>query len=135
MAEKKLPVFLVATANDIERLPAELIRKGRFDEIFFIDLPDETVRQEIFAIHLHKRQLDPTRFDTQLLARQCEGFSGAEIEQVIVSALYANHALGGDLETQHLLEEILKTRPLSVVMREKVSHLRQWASERTVPAS
>jgi SpoVK/Ycf46/Vps4 family AAA+-type ATPase len=135
MAEKKSPVFLVATANDIERLPAELIRKGRFDEIFFIDLPDTKVRQEIFAIHLHKRELAPTRFDTKMLANQSEGFSGAEIEQVIVSALYANHALGGDLETQQLLEEILRTKPLSVVMREKVAHLRQWAAERTVPAS
>jgi ATP-dependent 26S proteasome regulatory subunit len=135
MAEKKTPVFLVATANDIERLPAELIRKGRFDEIFFIDLPDTKVRQEIFAIHLHKRELTPTRFDTKMLANQSEGFSGAEIEQVIVSALYANHALGGDLETQQLLEEILRTKPLSVVMREKVAHLRQWAAERTVPAS
>ncbi len=134
MAEKKAPVFLVATANDIERLPAELIRKGRFDEIFFIDLPDTGVRQEIFAIHLHKRQLDPTRFDAKLLALQSEGFSGAEIEQVIVAALYANHDLGAEMETQHLLDEILKTKPLSVVMQEKVSHLREWASNRTVPA-
>lgn len=135
MAEKKSQVFIVATANDIERLPAELIRKGRFDEIFFIDLPDVTVRQEIFAIHLHKRQLEPTRFDTRMLAMQSEGFSGAEIEQAIVSALYANHALGGDMTTQHLLDEILRTRPLSIVMQEKISHLRQWASARTVPAS
>ncbi len=135
MAEKKDPVFLVATANDIERLPAELIRKGRFDEIFFIDLPDSKVRQEIFAIHLNKRELEPTRFDTRVLAEQSEGFSGAEIEQVIVSALYTNHAQGGDLETSQLLDEILRTKPLSVVMSEKVARLRHWAAERTVPAA
>lgn len=135
MAEKKAPVFMVATANEIERLPPELIRKGRFDEIFFIDLPDANVRQEIFAIHLQKRQLEPTRFDTRLLATQSEGFSGAEIEQVIVSALYANHTLGSDLQTQQLLDEILQTKPLSVVMREKMARLRQWAAGRTVSAS
>ena len=134
MAEKKSPVFLVATANDIERLPAELVRKGRFDEIFFVDLPDSAVRQEIFAIHLARRGQDVTRFDTRALAQMSEGFSGAEIEQAVVSALYATHAQGAALENQHIEEEILGTRPLSVVMQEKVEYLRQWASERTVPA-
>jgi SpoVK/Ycf46/Vps4 family AAA+-type ATPase len=134
MAEKRAPVFLVATANDIERLPAELVRKGRFDEIFFVDLPDETVRREIFAIHLSKRGFEAGNFDTQLLAGQSEGFSGAEIEQAIVSALYATHPQGRSLETDHILEELYRTRPLSVVMQEKVQQLRQWAAERTVPA-
>lgn len=135
MSEKKSAVFLVATANDIEHLPAELVRKGRFDEIFFIDLPDEAVRQEIFAIHLDKRKLDVTNFDTQLLAAQSDGFSGAEIEQAIVSALYAAHAQKHAMETGHILDEIYQTRPLSVVMQEKIDYLRQWAAERTVPAS
>ena len=135
MAEKNAPVFLVATANDIERLPAELVRKGRFDEIFFVDLPDEEVRQEIFRIHLQKRELDAEVFDTALLAAQSEGFSGAEIEQAIVSALYATHSLEQALETGHVLDELYRTRPLSVVMQEKVEYLRQWAAERTVPAS
>ena len=134
MAEKKRPVFIVATANDIERLPAELVRKGRFDEIFFVDLPDEPVRREIFGIHLAKRALDPAEFDTALLAAQSEGFSGAEIEQAIVAALYAAHAQGNTMDTAHVLDELYRTRPLSIVMREKVGHLRQWASERTVPA-
>ena len=134
MAEKKQPVFLVATANDIERLPAELIRKGRFDEIFFVDLPDKPIRQEIFAIHLARREQEVTRFNTAVLAEMSEGFSGAEIEQAVVSALYATHAQGGELENHHIEEEILGTRPLSVVMYEKVAHLRQWAGERTVPA-
>ena len=134
MAEKKQPVFLVATANDIERLPAELVRKGRFDEIFFVDLPDQTVRQEIFVIHLARREQDATRFNTAVLAEMSEGFSGAEIEQAVVSALYATHAQGVELANHHIEEELLGTRPLSVVMHEKVAYLRQWATERTVPA-
>ncbi|HEX9802996.1 MAG TPA: AAA family ATPase [Gammaproteobacteria bacterium] len=134
MAERRAPVFLVATANDIERLPAELVRKGRFDEIFFVDLPDEAVRRDIFAIHLARRGLDAQAFDTALLAAQSDGFSGAEIEQAIVSSLYASHAQGGPLETGHILDELYRTRPLSVVMREKVDYLREWASGRTVPA-
>jgi SpoVK/Ycf46/Vps4 family AAA+-type ATPase len=135
MAERSAPVFMVATANDIERLPAELVRKGRFDEIFFVDLPDKAVRQEIFAIHLARRKQEVTRFNTAVLAELSEGFSGAEIEQAVVSALYATHAQGVELANHHIEEEILGTRPLSLVMHEKVSQLRQWASERTVPAS
>lgn len=135
MAEKKVPVFLVATANDIERLPAELVRKGRFDEIFFVDLPDAPVRRDIFTIHLHKRGQAVEHFDIDLMAEHSDGFSGAEIEQAVVSALYATHAHDEPLETHHIMEELLQTRPLSVVMAEKVSYLRQWAAERTVPAS
>lgn len=135
MAEKQVPVFLVATANDIERLPAELIRKGRFDEIFFVDLPDTEVRKTIFRIHLDKRDLDSSNFDTGLLAENSEGFSGAEIEQAVVSALYASHARQTEIDTSHIMDELMKTRPLSVVMQEKVSYLRQWADGRTVSAS
>jgi len=135
MSERKVPVFLVATANDIERLPAELVRKGRFDEIFFVDLPKQPVRKEIFEIHLLKRGLDVGAFDLDLLATQSEGFSGAEIEQAVVSALYASHANDQAVTTQHLLKELLITRPLSVVLAEQVAQLRSWAAERTVPAS
>jgi len=135
MAEKQLPVFLVATANDIERLPAELVRKGRFDEIFFVDLPDAAVRREIFSIHLAKRKLEAGRIDTRLLAEHAGGFSGAEIEQAIVSAMYAAHAHGEEVETDHIMQELLQTRPLSLVMQEQIAQLRQWAVERTVPAS
>lgn len=134
MAERKVPVFLVATANDIERLPAELVRKGRFDEIFFVDLPKKPVREEIFRIHLQKRDLKVEDFDLDLLATQSDGFSGAEIEQAVVSALYASHAKEQELKTQHILKELLITRPLSVVMEENISHLRSWAAERTVPS-
>lgn len=134
MAENAAPVFLVATANDIEALPPELVRKGRVDEIFFVDLPSHEVRQTIFDIHLCKRDLQPGAFDLRALADATGGFSGAEIEQVVVSALYAAHAQGASLATPHLLSEIERTRPLSVVLGEKIASLRQWARDRTVPA-
>lgn len=134
MAEKKSTVFVVATANDITAMPPELIRKGRFDEIFFIDLPKQRVRATIFAIHLTSRGQALKDFDIEKLASSSQGFSGAEIEQAVVSALYAAHAKAQALSTTHLLEEIQQTKPLSVVMRERVSGLRQWADGRTVPA-
>ncbi|HET7625384.1 MAG TPA: AAA family ATPase [Verrucomicrobiae bacterium] len=133
MAERKKPVFLVATANDITCLPPELVRKGRFDEIFFVDLPDEKNRREIFTIHLRKRHLDPALFDLAILAGETNGFSGSEIEQAIVSATYTAHAEGRQLSQEDLLNEVKQTRPLSVVMSEKVEELRDWAAERTVP--
>lgn len=134
MAEKQGKVFVVATANDISALPPELVRKGRFDEIFFVDLPRADVRKTILEIHLRNRSQPLAGFDTAQLATATEGFSGAEIEQVVVSALYAAHAQKSELATAHLLEEIRKTRPLSVVMREKIDAMRMWAAERTVLA-
>jgi len=134
MAERRAHVFIVATANDIERLPPELLRKGRMDEIFFVDLPDCEVRARIFAIHLAKREQVPEAFDLAALAAATEGFSGSEIEQAVVSALYAAHAQGGPLATEHVLEAIAQTRPLSVVMAERIAHLRHWARTRTVLA-
>lgn len=135
MAENRERVFIVATANDIESLPPELLRKGRLDEIFFVDLPDEQTRAAIFRIHLRSRDLDPARFDLPRLARAAEGFSGAEIEQAVVSALYRAYARAGALETEHILEAIGGTRPLSAVMRERIAGLRSWAAGRTVPAN
>lgn len=135
MAERKSKVFMVATANDIEALPPELIRKGRFDEIFFVDLPDAASRGKIFEIHLARRKLDPKGFDLAALAAATEGFSGAEIEQAIVSGLYEAHAVQRTLATEHIQEELSRTRPLSVVMGDKINRLRAWAAERTVPAS
>ncbi len=134
MAEKKTSVFVVATSNDIEKLPPELIRKGRLDEIFFVDLPATEIREEIFNIHLRKRNLAPSGFDLQRLAEASEGFSGAEIEQAVVSSLYSAQAQEKAVDTELILEEINHTRPLSVVMAEKIRDLRQWAAERTVPA-
>lgn len=134
MAEKKAPVFVVATANDIAELPPELVRKGRFDEIFFVDLPNREIRASILAIHLANRDQSLANFDVERLADAMAGFSGAEIEQAVVSGLYAAHALGQTLSTQHLLQEVEQTKPLSVVMAERVAALREWADGRTVPA-
>ncbi len=134
MAEKKNAVFVVATANDISALPPELVRKGRFDEIFFVDLPEERVRAEVLAIHLSRRGLKLPDSELRALAHASEGFSGAELEQAVVSAIYVAHAEGESVSGRQLLSEIRATRPLSVVMAERIDALRQWASERTVPA-
>lgn len=134
MAENDKPVFIVATANDVTALPPELIRKGRLDEIFFIDLPDADVRRQIFAIHLGKRGLDPTRFDLAALAAASEGFTGAEIEQAIVAARYAASARDTTATTELVVEELGSTKPLSVVRHEDITRLRSWASGRTVSA-
>jgi len=133
MAEHKQPVFLVATANDISCLPPELVRKGRFDEIFFVDLPAPANRQEIFKIHLLKRALEPQLFDFGRLAEATAGFSGSEIEQAIVSSMYTAHSQGRVATQEDLQAEIKQSRPLSVVMAEKVAELREWARDRTVP--
>lgn len=133
MAEKKASVFLVATANDITALPPELVRKGRFDEIFFVDLPTEEVRFSIFDIHLKRQQQLPELFDFYRLVAASEGFSGAEIEQAIISAYYCAHAQGLALSQSLLMDELCKTRPLSIVMSEKIAALRAWAEDRTVP--
>jgi SpoVK/Ycf46/Vps4 family AAA+-type ATPase len=134
LAEKKTRVFVVATANDITALPPELIRKGRFDEIFFVDLPTASVRADILRIHAGKRSLKLADEQIAQLADACEGFSGAEIEQAVVSALYAAHASGAAVSAGHVMNEIRATRPLSVVMAEKIAELREWAAERTVAA-
>jgi SpoVK/Ycf46/Vps4 family AAA+-type ATPase len=133
MSERKKPVFVVATANDIVRLPPELVRKGRFDEIFFVDLPSPQNRRDILRIHLFKRSLDPAQFDLDALVEVTKGFSGSEIEQAIVSAMYTARAQKHNLTQQNLIAEIQQTRPLSVVMAEKVQETRDWASSRTVP--
>jgi SpoVK/Ycf46/Vps4 family AAA+-type ATPase len=135
MAERTARVFLVATANDVSSLPPELMRKGRMDEIFFVDLPDAAIRREIFSIHLERRNFDPATFDLEALAAGSEGFSGAEIEQAVVAALYEAHAESQPLATRHVLDEMKRTRPLSVVRGEALAALRDWASERTVPAN
>jgi len=132
MEEKKSHVFVVATANDITSMPPELVRKGRFDEIFFVDLPTAEIRASILAIHLSSRNQGLGNFDITGLAAEMDGFSGAEIEQVIVAALYSAHANKQPLATEHLLSEIKMTKPLSVVLSEKISTLRQWAAGRTV---
>jgi len=135
MQEREAPVFLVATCNQITALPPELMRKGRFDEIFFIDLPAADERRQIFAIHLTRRHRDPAGFDLGALAAASEGFSGAEIEQVVVAALYTAFARRAELAAEHILEELKATKPLSVTRAEEVEDLREWARGRAVPAS
>jgi hypothetical protein len=130
MAENERAVFIVATANDISALPPELVRKGRLDEIFFVDLPDAEVRRSIFAIHLARRELEPARFGLDGLADASAGMSGAEIEQAVVAARYA--AAEGEVTTATIVAEIAATRPLSVVMAEDLERLRAWAAERCV---
>lgn len=133
MSERRAPVFLVATANDISRLPPELVRKGRFDEIFFVELPSAENRRQIFEIHLSKRGLKPDVYDLAALAAASEGFSGAEIEQAVVASMYSAHSASRSVSQSDLLAELEQTRPLSVVMAEKVQELRAWAQDRTVP--
>lgn len=135
MAERKSSVFMVATANVIDRLPPELVRKGRFDELFFVDLPEAEIRAEIFRIHLQRRELEPSAFDLAQLAAASDGFSGAEIEQVVVSALYAAQAQQQAVDNGTLLRGIQATSPLSVIMAERLGELRAWARGRTVSAN
>jgi len=132
MAERRSQVFVVATANNIDTLPPELVRKGRFDEIFFVDLPNNEIRASILAIHLANRDQVPGRFDLEQLTKATDGFSGAEIEQAIVSSLYAANAKSEPLATGHILAEIEQTRPRSIVMAERISAMRRWAEGRTV---
>jgi ATPase family protein associated with various cellular activities (AAA) len=134
LAEKRSRVFVVATANDITALPPELVRKGRFDEIFFVDLPNPSTRAEILRIHAAKRGIALEAASLSALARACEGFSGAEIEQAVVAALYSAHAQHAVPSAALLAAEMAATRPLAVVMAEDVAALRRWAQERTVPA-
>jgi AAA+ superfamily predicted ATPase len=134
MQEKKEGVFVVATSNDITKLPPELVRKGRFDEIFFVDLPDARVREHILAVHLLRRGRDPRRFDLAALAARMDGFSGAEIEQVVLSGLYSAFSRRQELNAEHMLEEVERTVPLSVTAAERIEALRSWARDRAVPA-
>jgi len=135
LQEKTKPVFVVATANNISLLPPELLRKGRFDEIFFIDLPDRRERQEIFAIHLRKRGRDPAAFDLAALADAAVDFSGAEIEQAVISGLFAAFVAHREVTAEDILASIRESVPLSRTMSEEIEQLRAWAKTRTRPAS
>ncbi len=134
LADRRAPVFVAATANDISALPPELVRKGRFDELFFVDLPDAPVRAALVRLHARRHGADPTDAELAALAAETEGFSGAEIEQAVVAATYAAHARRGPLDAAAVLAEVRATRPLAVVMHERVAALRAWAAGRTVPA-
>ena len=132
LAENKSKVFVVATANDVTALPPELMRKGRFDEVFFVDLPTETERAQILKVHLARRDLSSDEIDVGLVAQACDGFSGAEVEQMVVSAIYDTYAKNEAISTELLLKKAQTTRPLSILMAEKIQGLRSWAEHRTV---
>jgi hypothetical protein len=134
LSDQRSRIFVVATANDITALPPELVRKGRFDEIFFVDLPKQPARAEILAIHAKKRSITLTQPELAALAARTEGYSGAELEQGIVAALYTAHASKRPMSAALIAHELQSTQPLSVVMAEQVAALRAWAQDRTVPA-
>ncbi len=135
LSEKTAPVFVIATANNVSQLPPELLRKGRLDEIFFVDLPAEAERKEVLRIHIEKRNRDPSNFDLQILAKGSEGFSGAEIEEAIIAGLFDAFSEGVELSTEIIRSSMAATVPLSKTMSEELSQLRGWAQGRTRPAS
>jgi SpoVK/Ycf46/Vps4 family AAA+-type ATPase len=135
MQDRRGDVFIVATANDISRLPVEFLRKGRFDEIFFVDLPDAETRAEIFRIHLENRGRASDDFDLDALGSATPGFSGSEIEEVVVSTLYSAFSGTQELTMSALLNEVQGTKPLSVTRAEDIKELRAWAKERARPAN
>ena len=135
LSEKSAPVFVVATANDISQLPPELLRKGRLDEIFFVDLPSRDERMEVFRIHINKRGRDAAAFDLGALADASRDFSGAEIEEAINSALYDAFYAQAEITTQHVLTALNQTVPLAKTMDEQINRLRTWAEGRARNAS
>ena len=135
LSEKTSSVFVIATANDVSELPPELLRKGRLDEIFYLDLPNDLERREVFKIHLAKRGRDPAGFDLALLAQLSDTFSGAEIEESIISSLFDAFSAGTELDTATIAASLAATVPLSKTMSEELSRLRSWAQGRARPAS
>jgi len=133
MQERPPGAFVVSTANDVETLPPEFLRKGRFDEIFFVDLPRAPEREEIFRLHLAKRRQDPSTFDLPALAATADGFSGAEIEQAVAGALYRAYAGGRTLATQDVVAELQASPPLSRTRADDLARLRAWAQGRARP--
>jgi len=130
MQEKTAPCFVVATANDIASLPPELLRKGRFDEIFFLDLPTQEERREILTVHLRKRSRLPADFDLETLSAACEGYVGAEIEQAIIDAMYIGfNDDQREFTSQDILDAIRRQVPLSISQRETIEMLRNWLRE------
>jgi SpoVK/Ycf46/Vps4 family AAA+-type ATPase len=135
MQDRKAPVFVAATCNNVTVLPPELIRKGRFDELFFVDLPNQAERKQIFSIQLAKRKRNPAEFDLDKVAAAAKGYSGAEIDAAVQGALYAAYSEKKPLATQSLIDALGQTVPLSTTRAEEIAALRQWATTRAVPAS
>ena len=135
LQEKQSPVFVIATANDVSQLPPELLRKGRFDEIFFCDLPSAAERKQIFDIHIRKKNRDPSGWDLDKMVNATPEWSGAEIEQAVIAALYDAFDADKDLDSDGLLDALGDIVPLSVTMRERIERMREWARTRARPAS
>ena len=135
MQDRKAAVFVAATCNNVTVLPPELIRKGRFDELFFVDLPNQAERKQIFSIQLARRKRNPVEFDLEKVATAAQGYSGAEIEAAVQGALYAAYSEKKPLATQFLLDALAQTVPLSITRSEEIGELREWARTRAVPAS
>jgi ATP-dependent 26S proteasome regulatory subunit len=135
MQDRKAPVFVAATCNNVTALPPELIRKGRFDELFFVDLPNQTERRQILSIQLAKRKREPSGFDLDKVAMAANGYSGAEIDAIVQNALYAAYSQKSSLTTQSLLDALSRTVPLSITRAEEIAALREWAKTRAVSAS
>src|SRR5579872_7103925 len=135
MQDHKAPVFVAATCNNVTVLPPELIRKGRFDELFFVDLPNQAERKQVLAIQLSKRKRNPGEFDLEKIATAAKGYSGAEIDAAVQGAMYTAYSEKKPLATQHLLNAIAQTVPLSTTRAEEIAALREWARTRAVPAS
>ncbi|MBI3944460.1 MAG: AAA family ATPase [Armatimonadetes bacterium] len=135
LQEKRAPVFVIATANDVTQLPPELVRKGRFDEVFFVDLPDRDERRQILAIHVRKRGRRPADFDLERLADLSDGFSGAELEQAVIAGLYEAFDADRPLTTADITTALRETVPLSQMMPEQITALRRWAQTRARWAS
>ena len=135
MQDKKKPVFVVATANNISQLPPELLRKGRIDEIFFVDLPAFNARKEIISLHLKKVKREPSEFDLDSLSEASRGFSGAEIEEGIKEALFQAYSCGEEIKDSHILKALGKTYPISKTMSEVITSMRKWARARALFAS
>ena len=135
MEDRTAPVFVTATANSVDLLPPELLRRGRFDELFFVDLPNPYERRDVFRVHLTKRGWEPGRFDVEALSDRTEGYSGAEIEQIVATAMLEAHGRGDVMGQADLLEAAEETVPLSVTMEEKIFALREWAKGRCRPAT
>jgi SpoVK/Ycf46/Vps4 family AAA+-type ATPase len=133
--DRKAPVFVAATCNNVNSLPPELIRKGRFDELFFVDLPNLPERKAIFAIQLAHHKQDPAKCDLDSLAAAANGFSGAEIDAAVQTAMYAAYAAKSPLSTETVLDALRSTVPLSTTRAEQIQALRAWAAQRAVPAS
>jgi SpoVK/Ycf46/Vps4 family AAA+-type ATPase len=135
LQEKTSPVFVIATANNVQQLPPELLRKGRFDEIFFCDLPQREERKQIVGIHLSKKKRNPANYDLDKIADATADFSGAEIETAVVAAMYDSFDAGEELTTDRLMNSVGEIVPLSVTMREVIENMRDWARTRARPAS